>query len=242
MTAPAHTLAPHVEPAWRDAFVVELRMHDVPGGAIGEALGEVEAYCADSGDDARSAFGEPAAYARELAAALPTRRRRPLRDIAAIVTQTAGVMGVVWSAPPWLHGEDLVVGRGAAVTVALILLVAVMLYLAPPRVLSWFTRARWWQAGIVGTAVTGALAALTALVPDAPMAAPSASLVVVSALLLVAGAVALHLSGATDDPIRTPDDADTPPTPRSRLTSLALSVALPLVAVLVAGALSLLPR
>src|SRR5690606_1217785 len=130
-----------VERAWRDAFVVELRVRDVPGRSIGEALGEVEAYCADSGEDAPSAFGDPVAYAGSLAEALPTRRRLPLRDGAAVVVQTAGVMGVVWSVPPWLHGEDLVASRGAATTVVLTLLLAVVLCLAPTRILGWYTRA-----------------------------------------------------------------------------------------------------
>ncbi|MCC2314345.1 hypothetical protein [Cellulomonas xiejunii] len=236
------TFAPHVEPAWRDAFVMELRLHDVPGPSIGEALGEVEAYCADAGEDALSAFGDPAAYARSLAQVLPTRRRTTVRDGAAVVAQTAGVMGVVWTVPPWLHGEDLVASRGAATTIALVLVLTVVLCLAPTRILGWFMRARWWQAALAGGGAAATLAAVGALVPDAPLTAPATPLVLVSVLLMVAGAVALHVGGATTDLVRDPAERDSPPTRRMRLTSIALSAALPVVALLVAGALALLPR
>jgi hypothetical protein len=61
------THTPHVEPAWAEAFVVELRLRGVEGRRIGAALAEVEAHCAESGESAQGAFGDPTAYAVELA-------------------------------------------------------------------------------------------------------------------------------------------------------------------------------
>ncbi|WP_336706327.1 hypothetical protein [Oerskovia sp. USHLN155] len=59
-------LAPHVEEEWAEAFVIELRLLDVPGAALGAALAEVESHCAESGEPAAEAFGDPVAYARSL--------------------------------------------------------------------------------------------------------------------------------------------------------------------------------
>lgn len=52
-----------VDDAWREAFVLELRMREVAGTVIGEALAEVEAHCADSGQTPQEAFGDPVRYA-----------------------------------------------------------------------------------------------------------------------------------------------------------------------------------
>lgn len=49
--------------AWREAFVLELRLREVPGSVIGEALAEVDAHCADSGQTPLEAFGDPVRYA-----------------------------------------------------------------------------------------------------------------------------------------------------------------------------------
>lgn len=52
---------------WRETFVVQARLHDVPGSQIGDALAEVDAHCADSGQSPQEAFGDPVSYARSLA-------------------------------------------------------------------------------------------------------------------------------------------------------------------------------
>lgn len=52
---------------WIDEMVVELRLRDVRGSAIGDAVAAVEGHCAESGESAREAFGDPREYARSLA-------------------------------------------------------------------------------------------------------------------------------------------------------------------------------
>ena len=59
-------LAPHVDQRWAETFIVELRLVDVTGARIGEALSEVESHCGESGQGADQAFGDPVAYARTL--------------------------------------------------------------------------------------------------------------------------------------------------------------------------------
>ncbi len=46
------TLAPHVDPAWTEDVILELRLLGVSGVCIGAALAEADAHCADSGERA----------------------------------------------------------------------------------------------------------------------------------------------------------------------------------------------
>ena len=52
---------------WRESFVLRARLRGVPGARIGEALAEVEAHCAESGETPDQAFGDPVVYAQALA-------------------------------------------------------------------------------------------------------------------------------------------------------------------------------
>jgi hypothetical protein len=61
--------------AWSDDLLLALRMREVPGARIGEVLAEVQSHVAETGEDPRQAFGEPRAYADEVADALGTPRR-----------------------------------------------------------------------------------------------------------------------------------------------------------------------
>lgn len=56
-------LAPHVNPAWSEAFILEARLRGVLGTVIGDALAEVDAHVVDSGQSAEEAFGDPKDYA-----------------------------------------------------------------------------------------------------------------------------------------------------------------------------------
>lgn len=66
MTEIRGAIAPHVEPDWVEAMLLELRLQGVSGERIGAALAEVEAHVVDSGQNAQEAFGDPVAYARSL--------------------------------------------------------------------------------------------------------------------------------------------------------------------------------
>ncbi len=57
----------HLMDPWRDAFLVQLRMRDVRGTAIGDAIAEVDAHCAESGQEPAEAFGDPRQYADRIA-------------------------------------------------------------------------------------------------------------------------------------------------------------------------------
>lgn len=55
---------------WFDEFILALRLRDVRGESIGDAVAVVRGHLADSGESAHEAFGDPRAYAGELE--LPT--------------------------------------------------------------------------------------------------------------------------------------------------------------------------
>ncbi|MEP7090119.1 MAG: hypothetical protein ABI776_08420 [Nocardioidaceae bacterium] len=74
---------------YNDELLYALRMRDVSGQQIAEALAEVHSHVAETGEDPRAAFGPPQAYALEVAAALdeheespPSRRGLPSWGIA----------------------------------------------------------------------------------------------------------------------------------------------------------------
>lgn len=52
--------------AWIDDLTLALRLRDVRGDAIGDAVAVVRGHIADSGETAAEAFGEPRAYAGQL--------------------------------------------------------------------------------------------------------------------------------------------------------------------------------
>ena len=56
--------------AYRNALLLALRLRDVPGPRIAEALAEVDSHVAETGEDPEAAFGPAATYAEQLSQAL----------------------------------------------------------------------------------------------------------------------------------------------------------------------------
>lgn len=55
---------------YRNELLLALRLRDVPGPRIAEALAEVDSHLSESGEDPLEAFGPPRAYAELVASAL----------------------------------------------------------------------------------------------------------------------------------------------------------------------------
>lgn len=102
MTEIRGDIAPHVEPDWVEAMLLELRLQGVSGERIGAALAEVEAHVVDSGQNAQEAFGDPVAYARSLD--LPPEpeqsRTATLKGVVPTLIQLFGLVAVV-ACVPW---------------------------------------------------------------------------------------------------------------------------------------------
>lgn len=111
------SLAPSVDPAWTESFVVEQRLLGVSGPDIGDALATVESHVRDSGETAVAAFGDPVAYARDVAgtqARVPDLGLTPSFILAAV----CGLVGISlcrepsppgWRGP-WLTSQSVTSG------------------------------------------------------------------------------------------------------------------------------------
>jgi hypothetical protein len=196
-------LAPHVDPAWTEAVLLELRIQGVAGELIGEVLGEVDSHCAESGEDAREAFGDPIAYARELGLP-PSPAQRPaatVRGVLPTLAQLAGMFLTLWSVPGLTSSGvvEITVGQALAAVVAA---TALLLFAGRPEPV---------LRGIVRRPVLGTLAfgaASAALV--VPLLLLQRTLVVLPATVTVAAGLALLVLGVVVELARArrPDDAD----------------------------------
>lgn len=189
---------PSIDPRWRDAFVLALRMRDLPPTAIADHLKLVETHCAESGEGAQEAFGDPADYADTLA---PLPSERP-RDLAALVPPAVvgllagsllveGVIGLTAGRPVEVTTGDLV--AGAVLLVAALLAVTLLFRLRRPLLPTF--------AVAVGAVVLAVLLdlGLTTSVAELP-----AWLALVLALALLVGMVVATVRAAQDQRITDP--------------------------------------
>ena len=94
-----------------------LRLRDVPGPRIAEALAEVHSHVAETGEDPWAAFGAPDAYAGEITAALgeagaPAHQGRRVAGVATAygLGATAGTWLLLRAALSWGGGGGAVLG------------------------------------------------------------------------------------------------------------------------------------
>ena len=91
--------------AYREELLLAMRMRDVPGYRIAEALAEIDSHLADSGEDPVEAFGPAKAYAAQVAAGLHRDGRsgwtRALGGSIVPIAMTSGLGG-------WLLAEGLI--------------------------------------------------------------------------------------------------------------------------------------
>lgn len=198
-------LAPHVDAGWVDSFVIELRLRDVPGEAIGDALVEVESHVVDSGTTARDAFGDPVAYAAQVAEVAGRPEPDRVRDALPALVGTAGlVLAASGALGWWRDGTVELTGATVGILVGMSLLVVVLTRFGTSVLRALLTRP--WRFGlafgaanlvIVLLAVAGHLWWHIGTVPAAPVTLVGVALTGVSALLHRARPVPL-------DPITAP--------------------------------------
>lgn len=137
---------------WCSAFVLELRLRDVPGPVIGERLGEVEGHCAETGEPPSVAFGDPTDYAREIDAESSPERVSGVWTIVALgAGQVVALLVGTAAIRNWVSGEPLtydLVQLGCLAVIAAALLCL-------PRVLRPLVAHPW----VVGSALMGVVVA-----------------------------------------------------------------------------------
>lgn len=186
---------------WFDDFTVELRMLDVPGDAVGDAVASAREFLTDSGDTPQEAFGHPREYAESLD--LPRSPASPSAMAALLVPTCLGLLGFFAVAAAVSSADASV-----RVTLSGLLLVLSGLALAAcaPLLMGFLIRGSVWRAGISGAAVFSAQLVLGLLAGEVVLftlpAVPTA--LTGGTVLLATSLWAQFRTGTTDDPIRTP--------------------------------------
>lgn len=176
---------------WLDNFALELRLQNVSGPDVGDALAHVESYCADSGETPSEAFGDPVEYAQQLELRPDDPETDLHRRLRYALPSLAGLIGLFVFLPtiPALY-------RGGPVTINIwqagfILLLAVILIAAVAN-LGTLVRNRWVLIAFavagplcgVGFAVSGTTAA-----GSPALVLPSLPVVITAAVVIVAAAL-----------------------------------------------------
>lgn len=221
--------------SWVDPFIVELRLDNVPGAAIGDALETVHAHCADSGETPHEAFGDPKDYARSLGLA-----GEPDSTLLPVIITSAGSLAAffIFSAAfkAWARSEDFAINDVSLVAIvgALVATVAAI------------STMRWWAEkplrfsifaiAVAGFAVLGTFAA--SMNRPALLSLPSLGVTMVAAVILVGTAVlatARELRSPDTDPLISPFESPEALDRKSRNSRLLMFFGiwmLPLVALL----------
>lgn len=223
-------LAPSVERDWSEAFILEQRLLGVSGRRIGDALVTVEAHVAESGESAREAFGDPTAYARDLADGAEKVGKLTSGFIAASVLGLIGLLVISRATSAWLAGESAVITIGVLVGAAA-LLVAVGALLAAPETVLRLLLGRPWVGGLVAAlAFAGSLLAVFAL-PGVVLRVAPPLLLGLGVLLIAASTVLYWIDHSGDDAILAPGEDS----PRGSSGRLLLVASMPLAALVVAA-------
>lgn len=205
-------LAPSVEPAWVETFVFELRMLEVPGTRIGDALALVESHVTESGESARESFGDPAEYARES----ERDRTSESLDLSWILGTVFGLLGMlltIFGVQAWFfEGGVFELSVGTVVLIAMVLAALALVHFAADRVLRFVVKHTWisvvlfslWSAAVVG---------MLLLLPTVVAVIPAVIVAVLGVVALVVGSVLEWRSRSAeqlDDPIVGPGELARP--------------------------------
>lgn len=228
-------LAPTVERAWVEDFVLEQRLIGVPGARIGDALAVVESHVSESGESAGEAFGDPTGYAREAA---PTDLADDELDSAWILGSALGLVGMlltIFGFQAWLDGEPVQVTVGVLATAVLAAAAFAALHLAGDTMLR-FVLQRPAISALLFVVHFGLMVAAALLFPTVLTAVPALGAMSAGLVLLVVGTGVEWRSrsrGALEDPIVGPGE-QAPTGGRSGFGLLTVLL-MPILTVLMAG-------
>lgn len=215
-------IAPSVEKAWRDTFIVELRLRSVPGQVIGDALMTVETHVAESGEEAHDAFGDAKTYAREIAAATGIPAQGWSVSAATIASTLLGLVGMLISMRAfagWLEGEPVGVAAGELVGMGVLVLLACTLFFTATLRLLVEHR---WLALPVPALLVGGLVGLYIAFGEPLFELPAAAFGVTGAVLLAASVALSWLREPADlDQVAAPGQAASAST-TSRVASVLI--------------------
>ncbi len=225
-------LAPHMEPEWAEAAILELRLLGVTGDRIGAALAEVDAHCVDSGDPASEAFGDPVAYVRSLALpAADSSRGGLVLAVLPPLLQVVGMLVALAAVTALRRGTPLEITTGVAAMVAILLACTTAVALWDTAALRLLIHHPL-VAGVVLAVAVGAMVTAVLVGTGTLVALPAApGLAAGAGVLAAATAWSLRRRDADESPLALP----TGPTPEwrgARLTRALTIWQVPATAVL----------
>lgn len=221
---------------WETDFVVELRLLDVDGRLIGDALEEVRGHCAESGESPVAAFGDPAAYARSLA--LPSEPARLGRVVVLSLVGLAGMQLTLSSLMSWLADEPFTLTVGLLVAAGLVMTVVLLLARHLRGVIEHPVRSL-----LVGALMLAGAVAAGELLTGAVARLPAPPVLAIGIAMLLGPALLEHRDAArTADPVVSPVDpaAAARTTASARRTGLLTAWLLPAATAVLAAAVWLL--
>ncbi len=202
------TQTPHLEPEWVETFVVALRSLEVPGATIGAQLAELELHCAESGEDVRSAFGDPTAYAKEVAVASGTPASTPGSRLRGAVGALLGVVGLVTLPPAATALRErhaVEVTWGALASGAMLLVIALLVVTYADRLLPWVAR-HWVWTAVLSVALIPTQVLILLGARATAMTLPTWPVIAVGGVFLLAGLAWDLTHPAGEDEIRGPGE------------------------------------
>ena len=203
-TEPAD-LAPHVDAAWADAFVIELRLRDVPGDVIGDVLTEVDSHVVDSGTSADDAFGDPVQYAAQVAESAARPTPDSARETVPLALGGGALVVAVDGAVAWAGGGTVDVTGGTVALVTSVVVAVLLLQRYGTPVLRYLVAASFWRIWVWSTVVMGACVGMALLLRPWHLVELPAAPTTVAAGTLLALVTVLELRTRTSvDPLLAP--------------------------------------
>lgn len=222
------------EKKWIGDFIIELRLREVRGDAIGDAVAVVKELLDDSGQDPLQAFGTPRHYADQLDLPLVEGAGLKLGATLAPALGTLALLVYIPAVWAFFGGEPL----GYSLPQLLMLMVPLLAIATLPLYIEKLVRRFWAPVAALGICVAAAIASMFFKSPvgtDSWFSADALIVSVLSGLVLLAASIwGMYETARTpDDPIVDPLSTPRKTSPLARLMAAVLPHAmLPLVALI----------
>lgn len=222
---------PHISKDWREDFIIAMRTQDASGEQIGDALATVDAHCAESGESAEEAFGDPTTYATTLVPGPAAGSGFGASFLVGVLMGLLGLLIVPRAVDDWVTRTPFTVTIGDVVALAVVLGLTSVVMALPRRVLPWLAKVKYSVAGLLGVALMAVLVLAMLFLTDVVAEFSWLVALVIGVGLLVASVTSTWRDLSTPDPVADPRSTEAPP----RRTQWLAALTFPILTVLILG-------